>query len=149
MASYFEELNVDENELPGSLVERLTRESFRMIFDYDPESYGDVINSQRSPPASKSEIEKLRIPSVDEILGEQCQICLCQYQVDDKALVMPCHHIFHDSCLKKWLKKSNFCPLCKSELKTDDELYELYKEEMKKKRLRDDSIAQLHDSMFG
>lgn len=44
--------------------------------------------------------------------------------------------------------QSNFCPLCKFELKTDNEMYELYKEEMKNRQTREDNIAQLHDSMF-
>lgn len=44
--------------------------------------------------------------------------------------------------------QSNFCPLCKFELKTDNEMYELYKEEMKNRQTREENIAQLHDSMF-
>lgn len=102
------------------------------------------------------------------ILGEQCRICLSQYQMNDEALTMPCNHIFHESCLKTWLEKvmnfflllfytinllilsfqSNFCPLCKFELKTDNEMYELYKEELKNRQTRENNIAQLHNSMF-
>lgn len=39
------------------------------------------------------------------ILEEQCQICLSPYQMNDKALCMPCDHIFHENCLKIWLEK--------------------------------------------
>lgn len=39
------------------------------------------------------------------ILDEQCRICLCQYQLNEKALNMPCNHIFHENCLKTWLEK--------------------------------------------
>ncbi|XP_015379001.1 PREDICTED: E3 ubiquitin-protein ligase RNF181-like, partial [Diuraphis noxia] len=86
--------------------------------------------------------------SFEELIDEQCRICLCQYQPNDEALNMPCNHIFHENCLKTWLEKSNFCPLCKFELKTDNEMYELYKQELKNRQSREDNIAQLHDSMF-
>lgn len=69
MASYFDELNVEENELPASRIDRLTRETFQMLIDYDPSRYGDVVNSQSTPPASQSEIEKLKAPSNEEIQG--------------------------------------------------------------------------------
>jgi hypothetical protein len=70
MASYFDELHVDEDEVPTVRVERLTRETFRMLFDHDPIRYGDMVNYQSSPPASKSEIEKLITPLFDELLGK-------------------------------------------------------------------------------
>jgi len=148
MASYFDELHVEEDEVPSVRVGRLTRETFRMLFDHNPVRYGEIINFQTIPPASKSEIQKLDQPSFDELRGEKCQICLYEYEVNDKALSMPCNHMFHENCLKTWLERSNFCPLCKFELKTDNEIYELYKEEMKNRKTREENIALLHDSMF-
>lgn len=68
MASYFDELHVEENEMPGERIERLNRETIRMIFDHDPSRYGEVLNFQNTPPASKSEIEKLKASLVDELV---------------------------------------------------------------------------------
>lgn len=70
MASYFDELHVDEDEMPNDRIERLTRETFRMLFDHDPARYGDIINFQNTPPAAKSEIEKLVSPSINELSGK-------------------------------------------------------------------------------
>jgi len=70
MASYFDELHVEEDEMPTVRLERLTRETFRMLFDHDPARYGDIINFQNTPPASKSEIEKLKTPSFEELIGK-------------------------------------------------------------------------------
>ncbi|VVC36318.1 Zinc finger, RING-type,Zinc finger, RING-CH-type,Zinc finger, RING/FYVE/PHD-type [Cinara cedri] len=148
MASYFEERNVNENEETNDRIQRLTRETFRMIFDQDPYQYDNIVNNQITPPASKSEIDKLKIVSHDKLLGEQCPICLSPYQLEQKALTMPCDHVFHEECLKTWLKKSNFCPLCKLELGTDNELYELYKKELKNRQIRERNIEELHNSMF-
>lgn len=77
MASYFDELHVDEDEIPTNRRERLTRETFRMLFDHDPVRYGDMVNFQYTPPASKSEIEKLSTPLFDELLGKY--MCLIQF----------------------------------------------------------------------
>lgn len=70
MASYFDELHVEEDEIPTVRLERLTRETFRMIFDHDPARYGDIINFQNTPPASKSAIEKLEKTLPNDLLGK-------------------------------------------------------------------------------
>lgn len=67
MASYFDELHFEEDEVP---FERLTRETYRILFDHDPSRFIDIINLQNTPPASKSEIEKLSIPLSEELLGK-------------------------------------------------------------------------------
>jgi len=69
MASYFDELHVEEDEVPTVRIERLTRETFRMLFDHDPARYGEIMNFQNIPPAAKSEIKKLNQPPFDELLG--------------------------------------------------------------------------------
>jgi hypothetical protein len=42
---------------------------------------------------------------------------------DDNIRLMPCGHIFHESCIFQWLKENNTCPVCRYELETDDEEY--------------------------
>jgi len=70
MASYFDELHVEEDEMPNVRIESLTRETFRMLFDHDPTQFGDIISFQNIPPASKSEVEKLSAPSFEELIGK-------------------------------------------------------------------------------
>ena len=50
----------------------------------------------------------------------ECAICLEQFKgVDIIKAFYKCEHIFHKACLKKWLKRSNLCPLCKHDLTED------------------------------
>lgn len=39
-----------------------------------------------------------------------CRICISDRM--SSKILLPCGHKFHFSCLKKWFKKSNKCPLC-------------------------------------
>lgn len=39
-----------------------------------------------------------------------CAVCLNSMS---RAIITPCKHLFHSHCLKKCLKVSLFCPLCK------------------------------------
>lgn len=66
MASYFDELHVEEEEEPER-IHRLTRETFRMLFNYDPTRFSEI-NIENIPPASKEEIEKLKAPLIDKLI---------------------------------------------------------------------------------
>ncbi|XP_042389515.1 probable E3 ubiquitin-protein ligase ZFP1 isoform X3 [Zingiber officinale] len=43
-----------------------------------------------------------------------CPICLEVYKDRDTLGQLNCKHIFHSSCLKKWLLIKNICPICKA-----------------------------------
>lgn len=47
---------------------------------------------------------------------EQCTICLDEFLRGDEVASMPCGHVYHDTCLVKWLKTSHFCPLCRYQM---------------------------------
>lgn len=48
--------------------------------------------------------------------GGGCSICLDE--LNDGALRMPCLHVFHDGCIKEWLRTSHYCPLCRYQMPT-------------------------------
>jgi len=52
--------------------------------------------------------------------NKECSICLEVFQKGNKIISLPCAHIYHNNCIKNWLLKKNFCPICKYEFTKDD-----------------------------
>ena len=46
----------------------------------------------------------------------KCVICLSNFKIKDNEVTLPCLHMFHFNCIKKWLYEKRCCPLCKSEI---------------------------------
>lgn len=69
-------------------------------------------------PATASSIEKLEIVKV-ELEGsanQPCAVCFDQLLVGCEATRLPCSHVYHCGCIRSWLEKSKFCPLCRFEV---------------------------------
>ena len=44
---------------------------------------------------------------------ESCAICIERYNVDSRVAILEnCNHMFHDTCITEWFKKSYNCPMC-------------------------------------
>jgi hypothetical protein len=46
----------------------------------------------------------------------QCAICVEDFVVGDPVRNLPCTHLFHLSCVDRWLTMDTHCPLCKVDL---------------------------------
>lgn len=151
MTDYFDELGcqpIDEENTGAHQLMLMVRylqqsgfdELLNMGFDQD----------QLPPPASKELVASLksRLVTTDD---EKCAICLLPNENLDgqKYLKLPCNHEFHDSCILPWIQKTNSCPMCRQEMKTDDEAYEEQKNRKLRQHQRDEDIETLHNSMFG
>ncbi|XP_021369019.1 uncharacterized protein LOC110460444 isoform X2 [Mizuhopecten yessoensis] len=49
--------------------------------------------------------------------SEDCLICMCEYDQDDRLKMLPCFHEFHEQCIDKWIKGNASCPVCRVEVK--------------------------------
>ena len=59
----------------------------------------------------------LKIKKNDNILSEQCFICMENYKYLQYKRILPnCNHCYHKKCIDKWLKKKASCPICRNEL---------------------------------
>lgn len=48
-----------------------------------------------------------------EAVGE-CIICMEGFESRVGGKQVPCGHVFHSTCIAKWLSDHNSCPLCRS-----------------------------------
>ena len=96
------------------------------IINNDQNRYG-------SPPAAQSEIKKLNKYTLtkDKLnhFGTEntCSVCKEDFVIGNKMMDLPCNHYFHEECLMPWLNQHDSCPICRFELKTDDDDYEKMK----------------------
>ncbi|KAL6566477.1 hypothetical protein OROGR_002092 [Orobanche gracilis] len=71
----------------------------------------------RMVPAVDSSIESLEKKMVMDT-GNSCCVCLEDICRGCEGLFMPCLHVFHGDCIKKWLRTSHYCPVCRFEMPT-------------------------------
>ncbi|KAL4384356.1 hypothetical protein GQ457_15G022330 [Hibiscus cannabinus] len=65
-------------------------------------------------PAQESSVREMVARVRVEEGDEDCTICLEGFGAGSYAARMPCSHIFHGECIQEWLKRSHYCPLCRS-----------------------------------
>jgi hypothetical protein len=59
------------------------------------------------------------INKIDKIINDDCSICYSNYEncsEETTPVNLKCNHIFHDNCIKEWLKKSGTCPICRTNI---------------------------------
>lgn len=79
-------------------------------------------NENEPKRASKEFIDSLEEIEIKEN-NQTCSICLEDFELGEKCIQLPCKdhkHLFHsekENCMgiKKWLEKSNTCPICRTE----------------------------------
>uniref|UniRef100_A0A0A0KYC0 RING-type E3 ubiquitin transferase n=1 Tax=Cucumis sativus TaxID=3659 RepID=A0A0A0KYC0_CUCSA len=59
-------------------------------------------------------VERLSKLKSEEEKGD-CSVCLDELDCEKREVIrIPCGHVYHESCIFKWLNSSNSCPLCRS-----------------------------------
>ena len=88
-----------------------------------------------------------------ECEGIDCSICLCDVlpssltsvvavdkkveqkettrdeEMEQKILLLPCSHMFHETCIKNWLNQKKTCPMCKLDIVETKKFYTQEKDE--------------------
>ncbi|KAK9013344.1 hypothetical protein V6N11_041357 [Hibiscus sabdariffa] len=81
--------------------------------EFENNNYGMVGATESSV---KNMVKKVRVEDGEE--GD-CMVCLEELSVGFEASQMPCSHIFHGSCIERWLNQSHYCPICRFEMPTN------------------------------
>lgn len=71
---------------------------------------GDEIKYQRKIRKKNINRKELYMIDINNINNEACSICL---ENPNECIQLKCGHVFHKSCITKWLKVKNNCPNCR------------------------------------
>lgn len=106
---------VDEYYLP---IYNNIRETFFRIY----ENVEDINNLEDVKILlNKNDFEKLKTikidnNNIDKYKESSCNVCLCNYEIEDDIALLPCNHYFHKNCIFNWLCKENVkCPICRKD----------------------------------
>lgn len=82
------------------------------------EQMGSVANG-----LTEEEIKNLKYDKYvkDKYSEDKCIICQYNFIELESIVGLPCKHFFHFNCLKPWVDKQHYCPLCKTNIRKEDE----------------------------
>jgi flagellar basal body-associated protein FliL len=81
-------------------------------------------------------------------LLDECTICLDEFHVGVRCRQLPCQHVFHSTCIARWLiERSAVCPLCKMDLFEDEEAQDNNEEEEEGNQ-RDQNVTEESEPLF-
>jgi hypothetical protein len=88
----------------------------------------DLLNQlfQQYQPRPQPSTAKDFLANIPEIListetQELCTVCQDLYKEGDRALKLPCNHMYHKDCIVPWLESHNTCPTCRYMLPTAEQ----------------------------
>nr|XP_018681066.1 PREDICTED: E3 ubiquitin ligase BIG BROTHER-like isoform X1 [Musa acuminata subsp. malaccensis] len=51
---------------------------------------------------------------------ERCVICQKEYKRGDRQIILPCKHVYHSTCVTRWLGIKKVCPICLAEVRCEE-----------------------------
>lgn len=83
---------------------------YEAAFGNDEDLQEVLIQSRKAHLLNELPREKYRHDRHGDLT--ECELCLQDYVDGDELMRLPCLHLFHNSCVGPWLKKSYTCPVC-------------------------------------
>jgi hypothetical protein len=133
-------------DMPGNLLQALLPPWLQVM--------QAMANAQAEPviPAARQHVRDA-LPCVvvtkEDIVDKtnsKCSICLEDFGLGTRATRMFCGHLFCTACIQEWLCRANSCPVCRYELLTNNEDYEVgraQRMEGRKARLREQELEAM------
>jgi len=86
------------------------RHCFRECWTCTKEKVEGEINDRR--------LLKMTLDSdnLSDMLVSECSVCLEDFSIGDKVIVLPCYHNFHETCIREWISNHGNCPLCRANI---------------------------------
>jgi hypothetical protein len=64
---------------------------------------------------------RVRFGDIPEPLNSSCPISLERFEPDSEVMeLLACHHLFHPSCLQGWFQNNPRCPVCRHDIRENN-----------------------------
>ncbi|KAI5785005.1 hypothetical protein DFH27DRAFT_266894 [Peziza echinospora] len=67
-----------------------------------------------APPEVLNNLPKIKVEQQRVLEGEDCAVCKEELVLDEEVAQLPCTHVYHEFCIKKWLEARDTCPICRA-----------------------------------
>ncbi|OIW08641.1 hypothetical protein TanjilG_03317 [Lupinus angustifolius] len=108
--------------LPPTMSEFLLGSGFDRLLEQFAQIDMNGFGRPENPPASKAAIESIPTVKIEEThvcTDSHCAVCKEPFELGSEARELPCQHIYHSDCIIPWLSLRNSCPVCRSELPSE------------------------------
>ena len=80
----------------------------------DDDDYADNLGNMDSD-SEEINLPENKLLDISKLQNEnkKCVICIEEFKDEDLVTNLPCVHMFHTTCLKKWIKYKKICPICR------------------------------------
>lgn len=65
-------------------------------------------------------LEIIKYNKCNKNYNNSCSICLIDYIDSENIVKLDCGHLFHEVCIKKWFIEKEICPLCISNVNSNE-----------------------------
>jgi len=66
-------------------------------------------------------LDDIKLEKLKNAKNEECLICLEKFELNQQCLYLCCMHLFHSTCIMRWLLNHEECPICKCNYKGKSE----------------------------
>jgi len=81
-----------------------------------PAQSNDDSNEHKQNGVPAAVLRRLPTASMREAKGGECSICFSELKSSSEPVKLPCAHIYHKSCITRWLATHTGCPLCRRDV---------------------------------
>ena len=93
-----------------------------------------------------AKINKHENNQISDITHHECPICYDTINDVNEIFNLPCKHIFHRTCLERWIQTSNSCPMCRQTIQIQGHCTNSH--EPIKNRIRSWFLEYTHDDII-
>ena len=115
LADELEEADVDLEQNLDFAQPNVDEMTYEQLLELE-EQMGSVSNG-----LTEEEIKNLKHEKFikNKYLEDKCIICQYNFMELESIVGLSCKHCFHFACLKPWIEKQHYCPLCKSNIRKE------------------------------